>query len=445
MKPSPAGGDRLKIPSPPHHNLLLAVYERTLRWSRAFLTTRDSILSLIAALLLQPILRQTTFFTVVLLALAARQNIISPITFTALLLLASATFYIFNFFFLPSPSSIRPKAAHFGRYTPRFYLCWTTHARFYPLKYRFNFPLLYVGFPAQMSGATSPTSRMFSVLPPSQSGSPHLKGSRLTGTPAKTFLQKHFTFFTIDPSRYFNPTLPFNCKLDSFLMTHGKNPADYPHIYVVTTPAFLGISHNPVSFYQLYTKDHSLAHTVFEVNNTFDGSILYLLTPDTTGEKVKLRKGYSMAGRIDKVLAISPFNKPIGHYEMQILDPLRNIPPEPSNGETKRENSDFDVLMVVFDDAGRKTMACNVGSRGKRDWDMMEGGRIGGIDIAVRWGMCAGLALPRTLWLAMKMIAWGAEKHKEVSEEVDYMEGSATSADVPRIRKGVWKSGMEGK
>lgn len=93
-----------------------------------------------------------------------------------------------------------------GKFRPLFFFGATTHARFGPVKHSFRYPLLYFGFPLDFTGKVG---SLFEV-----------KGLPVEGEEVKEpeyMLHRGFTFFSIDPTKYLDPKLPFNKKLEPIL------------------------------------------------------------------------------------------------------------------------------------------------------------------------------------------------------------------------------------
>ena len=99
----------------------------------------------------------------------------------------------------------------FGKYRPSFFLSWTLHARFMPQKYKFKVPLLYVGFPVTMKGSLG--GSLFSVRP----------AATETGA-----VEPKWTYFSVDPKAYLNPTLPFEEKLCDMMVRQVSIPCSVP-------------------------------------------------------------------------------------------------------------------------------------------------------------------------------------------------------------------------
>ncbi|CUS10759.1 unnamed protein product [Tuber aestivum] len=269
-----------------------------------------------------------------------------------------------------------------GKFRPILFFCSTTHARFLPKKHTFKYPLLYVGFPVNFKGSIG---GLFSVLDSKGEREEKLNMGEREG-------KRPFTFFSIDPSGYINPELPFERKLDSVLIYHGIDPSLYPYIYLVTTPRFFGYSFNPVSYYYLYSPQQELKLVVLEVLNTFGERHLYLLHADDPSNPAP-RKGYTFAGEMEKTFHISPFNHRSGNYNIQVRDPLDAVSPAASG---------VDMHMVVIAKDGTKSMVARAFSVSP-SFDMINGGTCRGLVIAATWGYNTFLAVPWTMWEAWKL------------------------------------------
>ena len=94
-----------------------------------------------------------------------------------------------------------------GKFRPTIYYGQTLHSRFTPIKHDFKYPLMYFGFPIEFEGTINSLISVRGV----NEGRPRSywgKGAQL------------WSFFDVDPTRYFNPHLPFSRKLDSFFLLH---------------------------------------------------------------------------------------------------------------------------------------------------------------------------------------------------------------------------------
>ncbi|KAI5778423.1 hypothetical protein EDC01DRAFT_634816 [Geopyxis carbonaria] len=297
--------------------------------------------------------------------------------------------------------------ARFGKFRPLFFLCWTIHARFSPTQYKFKYPLLYVGFPVSLKGSIG--GSLFSVLP-SQTEKEQLQQPEKKGK---------FTFFSVDPSSYFSPNLPFDQKVNDLLIRRGLDPADYPFIYFVTTPRFLGYSFNPVSYYYLYDSSQTLKATVLEVNNTFGESHIYILHADDP-RNPKPRKGYNFAGTMEKDFHISPFNRRTGSYVIQVRDPVL----EDEDGVNR-----VDVNMAVISTDGVKTMMARAYSTSAA-FDLQNGSRWAGLWIAVSWGWNTFMALPQTFFEAWKIYRRGIKVYTRPEPKSDSGRRNASAAEI---------------
>ncbi|CCX07112.1 Similar to hypothetical protein [Tuber melanosporum Mel28]; acc. no. XP_002835392 [Pyronema omphalodes CBS 100304] len=255
------------------------------------------------------------------------------------------------------------------------------HARFVPTKHRFRYPLFYVGFPLTQKGSVGNGS--FLSIKPSIS---EIQQAKENGYKIKEWK----TAFTVDPSKYLNPSLPFDEKLASILVRHNLNPSDYPHAYLITTPSFLGFCFNPVSYYYLYDRSYTLSAVILEVNNTFGEKHVYFLNA-TADTNIRPRRGYTFAGTMEKVFHISCFNHRSGSYLVQVKDPLENP-----------KNPQVDMHLTVITAEGVKSMVARAFSVSD-SFDILSGGSFRGWKIAAQWGWVNIAALVRTFWEAYKL------------------------------------------
>lgn len=168
------------------------------------------------------------------------------------------------------------------------------------------------------------------------------------------------------------------------------DPSLYPLAYLVTTPAFLGYSFNPVSYYYLYSAAEELKLVVLEVNNTFGEKHIYVLNADSPNNPPP-RKGYTFAGTMEKVFHISSFNHRSGSYVIQVRDPLQDA-----------EDMKVDVHMAVFDKEGKKSMVARAYSNSK-SFDILGGSSWLGWWLSLTWGWNNFLALPETFFEAWRL------------------------------------------
>lgn len=97
--------------------------------------------------------------------------------------------------------------AFVGKFRPSLYFGATEHVRFTPVAHKFRYPLMYVGFPAEFEGTIN---ALVSVRGINQGPEQQYWGKG-----------KHFwSFFEVDPTRFYNPHLPFSQKLDTLLYSN---------------------------------------------------------------------------------------------------------------------------------------------------------------------------------------------------------------------------------
>ncbi|KHO01977.1 uncharacterized protein MAM_00978 [Metarhizium album ARSEF 1941] len=170
--------------------------------------------------------------------------------------------------------------------------CKISHRRLFPEKHRFAYPYLSVGIPVR-----SPTSNW------------------LLSVDAAPWWERGWLH--VSPKDHLNrgrdgATLSEN--IDAYLkLQQGLNPADFPHVYLLTSPRFLNYTFNPASFWYLYTSVMELKYVIAEVNNTFDERRMYLF-PASGGPGI-------FRQRLDKDFHVSPFNSRKGTYTLSTLDP----------------------------------------------------------------------------------------------------------------------------
>ena len=80
-------------------------------------------------------------------------------------------------------------------------------------------------------------------------------------------------------------------------------------IVLVTSPRFLNLGFNPVSFFYCYSMDHQLEFVIAEVNNTFGETHFYLIETPLFGT------GANHHYRVSKEFHVSPFFDRTGYYE----------------------------------------------------------------------------------------------------------------------------------
>ncbi|KFG80604.1 hypothetical protein MANI_028773 [Metarhizium anisopliae] len=169
--------------------------------------------------------------------------------------------------------------------------CRISHRRLFPKKHRFAYPYLSVGIPVR-----SPTSNW-------------LLSVNTASWWARGWLH-------VSPKDHLNRGLDgatLSENIDAYLQLQGLNPADFPYVYLLTSPRFLNYAFSPASFWYLYTADMSLKYVVAEVNNTFDERRMYLFP--ASGNAGVFRQ------TLGKDFHVSPFNSRKGAYTLSTLDP----------------------------------------------------------------------------------------------------------------------------
>ncbi|KAA8569764.1 hypothetical protein EYC84_001346 [Monilinia fructicola] len=114
-------------------------------------------------------------------------------------------------------------------------------------------------------------------------------------------------------------------KLKKFLHDQGLDEQDYPYAYLMTSSRFLGYQNNPVSIWNLYSRDRELKAVLLEVNNTFDERHTYFVTPkDAKVSKIEEAKGKPprFTNTWSKEFYVSPFNTRSGTYSVSASDPF---------------------------------------------------------------------------------------------------------------------------
>ncbi|QSZ36865.1 hypothetical protein DSL72_006748 [Monilinia vaccinii-corymbosi] len=114
-------------------------------------------------------------------------------------------------------------------------------------------------------------------------------------------------------------------KLKKFLHDQGIDHEDYPYAYLMTSSRFLGYQNNPVSVWNLYSRDRELTAVLLEVNNTFDERHTYFVTSkDAEVSKIEETKGKAprFTNTWSKEFYVSPFNARSGAYSISASDPF---------------------------------------------------------------------------------------------------------------------------
>ena len=103
-------------------------------------------------------------------------------------------------------------------------------------------------------------------------------------------------------------------KLDSLLRNAGHDPTT-GRVELVTSARVMHYVFNPVNFFYCYDPGGELERVVVQVNNTFGEMHIYLLT-DLLAE----RRGGELHYRADKVFHVSPFFDRVGRYDFYLSD-----------------------------------------------------------------------------------------------------------------------------
>lgn len=96
----------------------------------------------------------------------------------------------------------------------------------------------------------------------------------------------------------------------------------YPYVYLVTAPRFLGFSFNPVSFWYLYSDQKQLAAMILEVNNTFDERRMYFMERKNSPGEQAGKELNVFVNSWPKDFHVSPFNERGGNYTLKAIDPF---------------------------------------------------------------------------------------------------------------------------
>jgi len=93
------------------------------------------------------------------------------------------------------------------------------------------------------------------------------------------------------------------------------DPADLPHVFLLTSARFLNYKFSPASFWYLYTSNLVLKYVIAEVNNTFGERRMYLFpAPESSG---------SFKQTLLKDFHVSPFSSRKGWYVLETTDPIK--------------------------------------------------------------------------------------------------------------------------
>ncbi|KZF19012.1 hypothetical protein L228DRAFT_251564 [Xylona heveae TC161] len=265
---------------------------------------------------------------------------------------------------------------------PLFFPCETAHTRHFPKRHSFCYSYLLVGIPVGMRSRVGPVLSVDS--------------------------EARNNWFTISADNYLQRGYSpggLSEKLHSYLLSQCCDPSDYPFAYLVTAPAFLGYSFNPVSFWYLYSHEKILQAMILEVNNTFDERHMYFVKPKAgpvvngIGEKLVNSQSYttdhlsSLRSSWKKEFYVSPFNNRDGFYTFMAIDPLANC----------KERSPTICNTVVLNSAGNKPkLTASVASVAKAidpslltGWDAFK--------FVITWWWAGLVTFPRILREAAKL------------------------------------------
>ena len=215
-------------------------------------------------------------------------------------------------------------------FKPFIFPCQTSHSRMFPKTHSFSYSYLMVGVPVGWQGSIgSMISADLDHIPQLGSGQP---------------LKLQRAWFSVEAADHLergNVHLGLRGKLHKYLKSIGERPEDYPFVYLVTAPRFLGYVSNPVSFWYLYDQERQLKAMVLEVNNTFDERRSYFSkdTDDKSGkssptnefpieaEKPKqncspINSPFKYRNTWQKDFHVSPFNSRKGTYSLSAYDPF---------------------------------------------------------------------------------------------------------------------------
>ncbi|TGO82559.1 hypothetical protein BPOR_0806g00040 [Botrytis porri] len=191
----------------------------------------------------------------------------------------------------------------------------TSHLRLSPKRHGFSYSYLLTGIPIGWAGSSG---GMISV--DENDGLPWYR--RLLS------FQPMSPWYVVDGDFYLergHVSGGLEGKLHRFLHDQGINHEDYPFAYLLTSSKFLGYQNNPVSIWNLYSRNRELKAVILEVNNTFDERHTYFVTPkDAEDSKIEKPKGKPprFTNTWSKEFFVSPFNSRSGSYSVSASDPF---------------------------------------------------------------------------------------------------------------------------
>ncbi|TGO32606.1 hypothetical protein BHYA_0302g00040 [Botrytis hyacinthi] len=192
----------------------------------------------------------------------------------------------------------------------------TSHLRLFPKRHGFSYSYLLTGIPI---GWTGSSGGMISV---------DEKNDGLPLYRKLLSLQPMSPWYVVDGDCYLergHVSGGLEGKLKRFLHDEGLNHEDYPFAYLLTSSKFLGYQNNPVSIWNLYSRNRELKAVILEVNNTFDERHTYFVTPkDAEDSKIEEPKGKPprFTNTWSKEFYVSPFNSRSGSYSVSASDPF---------------------------------------------------------------------------------------------------------------------------
>ncbi|PQE27378.1 dna-binding wrky domain-containing protein [Rutstroemia sp. NJR-2017a WRK4] len=199
---------------------------------------------------------------------------------------------------------------------PMFFPSMTSHMRLYPTKNAFSYSYLLTGVPIGWTGS---------------SGGLIAADDAADASPfywKLLCLQPMRAWFSVNGDAYLDRGHVLGGlegKLKKFLHHQGLNHEDYPYAYLLTSSEFLGYQNNPVSIWNLYSREKELKAVILEVNNTFDERHIYFVTPEdmqALAPTSHAGKAHRFAKSWSKEFYVSPFNSRNGFYSISACDPF---------------------------------------------------------------------------------------------------------------------------
>ncbi|RPB09410.1 DUF1365-domain-containing protein [Morchella conica CCBAS932] len=208
---------------------------------------------------------------------------------------------------------------------------------------------------------------------------------------------KKWSLFGVDSRDYLrrgNETMEE--KMKAFLTENDMNINDYPTVYLITAPRFLGYQFNPVSFWYLKDKDGVLSLVILEVNNTFDERHMYLCRPSNsslTGFNISF--GQTFSQNFSKEFHVSPFNDRAGKYNVLTRDPL---------SEKEDSNGIVNTTITLYDDFDNKKLIAGLRSVVPPIFlSELSTSVISSTIFVIKYGWSGLITFPRIVWEAAKL------------------------------------------